>query len=194
MPLVIGASDVVRLLTPERALASQERAFRALAAGEADLADKVLLEGDPGIATTLVYAARCDPRAGVAAKLVSVAEDNPGRGLPAVTATVLLTDPATGMVAAVIDGTELTTLRTAAAAALSVRELARPDAEVLAVLGSGVQARAHVRAIAGVRRLSDVRIWSPTAAHREAAARELAAQLRASVRTTSSAEIGRAHV
>lgn len=179
MTLLLSAADVERLLTPDVAIESAERAFRSLALGEADLADKVLFEGVPGVATTLVYAARAAVGAPVAAKLVSVAEDNAGRGLPVVSATVMLSDPVTGLVQAVVDGTRLTTLRTAAASALSVRLLARPDAAVLAVLGSGVQGDAHVRAIRHVRPLSETRVWSPNRERREAAAAELGAEARA---------------
>jgi len=186
--LLVSAEDVRRLLTPERALASQERAFASLARGESDLADKVLLAGEPGGASTLVYAARGRPGAPAAVKLVSVSEGNADRGLPTIVATVFLVDAQTGIVSAMIDGTSLTTVRTAAASALSVKLLARDDARVLAVLGSGVQARAHVRAVAGVRELERVRIWSPNPGHRDAAVAELVAAGHAAEPATSAQE------
>ena len=179
MTLVLSAADVERLLTPDVAIESADRAFRSLALGDADLAEKVLFEGGDGYATSLVYAARASAGAPVATKLVSVSPDNPARGLPLISATVLLTDPVTGLVQAMLDGTSLTTLRTAAASALSVRLLARPESAVLAIIGSGVQARAHVHAIRHGRELADTRIWSPDAAHREACAADLGGEARA---------------
>jgi ornithine cyclodeaminase len=179
MTLVLSAADVERLLTPDVAIESADRAFRSLALGDADLAEKVLFEGGDGYATSLVYAARASAGAPVATKLVSVSPDNPERGLPLISATVLLTDPVTGLVQAMLDGTSLTTLRTAAASALSVRLLARPESAVLAIIGSGVQARAHVHAVRHGRELVDTRIWSPDAAHREACAADLGGEARA---------------
>jgi ornithine cyclodeaminase len=179
MTRVLAAADVERLLTPDVAIASAERAFRSLALGEAQLAEKILFEGDGTFATSLVYAARAALGAPVTTKLVSLSPDNPSRGLPLISATVLLTDPVTGLVQAMLDGTSLTTLRTAAASALSVRLLARPESAVLAVIGSGVQARAHVRAIREVLDLTDTRIWSPDAGRRAAAAAELGGEVRA---------------
>jgi len=179
MTLVLSAADVERLLTPDVAIESADRAFRSLALGDADLAEKVLFEGGDGYATSLVYAARASAGAPVATKLVSVSPDNPERGLPLISATVLLTDPVTGLVQAMLDGTSLTTLRTAAASALSVRLLAGPESAVLAIIGSGVQARAHVHAIRHGRELVDTRIWSPDAAHREACAADLGGEARA---------------
>jgi len=64
-----------------------------------------------------------------------------------------------------MDGRFITEVRTAAASAVSVKYCARPDAAVLAVLGSGVQARSHVQALSHVRKLREIRAWSPTADH-----------------------------
>src|SRR5581483_5024994 len=59
----------------------------------------------------------------------------------------------------------ITEMRTAAVSAVSVRHMAREDASVLAIVGSGVQARSHVAALTHVRQFRDIRAWSPTAAH-----------------------------
>jgi ornithine cyclodeaminase/alanine dehydrogenase-like protein (mu-crystallin family) len=91
-------------------------------------------------------------------------------------AVVTVLDPVTGRLAAVMDGTTVTTLRTAAAGAVAVDALAGPDTADLAVLGSGTQALAHARAIARVRDLKSLRLWSPTPRHRARAAETLAAE------------------
>jgi alanine dehydrogenase len=105
--------------------------------------------------------------AAVGAKLVTVYHDNHLLGLPSHLATIVLLDPATGARLAVVDGRYITEARTAAVSAVSVRHLARPDAGVLALVGSGVQAGSHLEAIGCVRSLREVRVWSPTPAHRE---------------------------
>ena len=114
------------------------------------------------------------------AKLVSVVPRNAERGLDTHLAAISLFDVHTGELLAVMDGRWITEIRTAAVSAVSVRYLARPDAEVLAILGSGVQARSHLRAMAEVRRFREIRAWSPTADHLRRFARETGAHASAS--------------
>jgi ornithine cyclodeaminase len=87
---------------------------------------------------------------------------------------------------ALIDGTEITAVRTGACSALSVRLLARADASVLAVLGTGVQARSHARAVVRVRPISEVRVAGRDPRKADALAAELAAELGLPVRTLGS--------
>jgi len=72
----------------------------------------------------------------------------------------------------VLDGRFITEARTAAVSAAATRALARENASVLAILGSGVQAHSHLEAISLVRALSEVRVWSPNPQHRHAFAEE----------------------
>ncbi|MDX1384899.1 MAG: hypothetical protein R3190_14700 [Thermoanaerobaculia bacterium] len=100
----------------------------------------------------MMPAALDDPPA-VGAKLVTVYERNHDRGLPSHLATIVLLDHETGALAALVDGRYITEARTAAVSAVSARHLARPDASILAVIGSGVQARSHLDALRHVRPL-----------------------------------------
>jgi len=102
-------------------------------------------------------------------------------------ATIVLLDHATGALAAVMDGRYITEARTAAVSAVSVKHLARPDATVLGILGTGVQARSHLEAIRHVRPLTDVRVWSPTDGHRERFVAEMRAATGLAVRGAASA-------
>jgi thiomorpholine-carboxylate dehydrogenase len=90
---------------------------------------------------------------------------------------ILLFRPDTGEPLAVMDGRLITEMRTAAVSAAVTKYLAAPDARVLALLGSGVQAHAHLHALARVRSFDEVRVWSRTAAH----AKRFAAQNNAEV-------------
>lgn len=92
------------------------------------------------------------------AKLVSVFPENSAYGLPGHQALLALFDAGTGTPVAILDATLLTAERTAAVSAAATGALARQDARVLAVLGTGVQAEAHVRAVRRVRRFSEVRL------------------------------------
>ena len=105
-------------------------------------------------------------------KLLTYNAANAARGLPVYFTTVHLFRAATGEPLAIMDGTALTEMRTAAVSAAAVKLLAKRDARVLAVLGSGVQARAHVAALRVVRPFTDLRIWSRTPSNAEALARD----------------------
>jgi len=95
------------------------------------------------------------------AKLVTVCAGNAARGLDTHQAIIVMLDPATGVAEAILDARYITEVRTAAVSAVSTRRLAREDAKVLGILGSGVQARSHLKALALVRTFREVRAWSP---------------------------------
>src|SRR3712207_6561733 len=76
-------------------------------------------------------------------------------------ATILLFKPETGEPLVTMDGRLITEMRTAAVSAVATQHLARSDASVLAIIGSGVQARSHLEALRLVRAFREVRVWSP---------------------------------
>lgn len=100
--------------------------------------------------------------AGVGVKLVTLTPDNPAAGLPFIGAVYVLFDAVTQQPAAVLDGAELTARRTAAVSALATRYLAGTGARRLAVVGAGVQARAHVEAMRAVRPVEEVVVIART--------------------------------
>jgi ornithine cyclodeaminase len=172
------------------AFASQDEAFRALAAGEAELSDKFFLEGDGTVPTVFAYGARASLTGPACVRVACVGGlDNHRRGLPELDAVIVVTDAETGLVRALVDGVAFTLIRTAAAAAVAVEHLARRDACRLALFGSGPQADACALAIARVRHLTSVAVWSPRPARRAAAAERIRAGLDsgATVRVATSA-------
>jgi ornithine cyclodeaminase/alanine dehydrogenase-like protein (mu-crystallin family) len=94
-------------------------------------------------------------------KLVTVCAGNEKLGLETHQAIIVMLDPKTGVTLAILDGRYITEARTAAVSAVSARLLAREDAAVLAIIGSGVQARSHHEALRLVRKFREVRAWSP---------------------------------
>jgi ornithine cyclodeaminase/alanine dehydrogenase-like protein (mu-crystallin family) len=119
------------------------------------------------------------------AKLVCVYPGNAARGLHTHLAMIQLFRSDTGEPLAAIDGRLITELRTAAVSALATKTLAPASTPVLAVLGSGVQARAHIRALRLIRQFEELRIWSRTPAHAERLVEEVggkAVALEAAVR------------
>ncbi|MGC2204234.1 MAG: ornithine cyclodeaminase family protein [Stellaceae bacterium] len=101
------------------------------------------------------------------AKLVSFYPGNAGTNVPTHLAMILLFRPDTGEPLAAIDGRLITEMRTAAVSAAVTKYLTAPGARVLALLGSGVQAHAHLQALSQVRAFDEVRVWSRTIAHAE---------------------------
>jgi thiomorpholine-carboxylate dehydrogenase len=113
---------------------------------------------------------------GLGIKIVTFYATNAERGIPTHMATIFLVDPETGTPLAVMDGRLITEMRTAAVSAAATKLLAAPDAKVLAILGSGVQARSHVEALRLVRSFEEIRVWSPTREHAERFAKEFGAK------------------
>src|ERR1700754_1056463 len=147
--------EVEAALDEAAVLDAVSAAFQALSAGAVESVPRSGVAGDGG--TVLMMAGR---KAGspVAVKLVAVFNGNPALGLEPHQAVICLLDATTGRALALMDGEVITALRTAAGSALSVRALAREDAHVLAIVGSGIQARAHLRLLPLVREFTDIRL------------------------------------
>jgi ornithine cyclodeaminase/alanine dehydrogenase-like protein (mu-crystallin family) len=122
-------------------------------------------------------------------KLVTFYPSNAARGLPTHMATIFLVEPDTGAPLAVMDGRLITEMRTAAVSAVATRLLSAPDARVLAILGSGVQARSHYHALSLVRSFAQVRVWSPTPAHAQRFADEIGATATTAERAVEGADV-----
>jgi ornithine cyclodeaminase len=106
-------------------------------------------------------------------KMVSVFSGNIEQGLPIINALVALIDPVTGLPLAILDGTYLTALRTGAASGAATELLARPDAETVAILGTGVQGRTQLQAVSTVRSIERVLVFDT----REGAAEAFRAEM-----------------
>lgn len=175
--LVMSGAQVEALLDLDGLIDAMASAMADLSAGRACMADRVgvsvpehegLLLAMPGYV----------PSAGVLmSKLVSLFPHNAGGALPTHQAVIVAFDPATGQPMALLDGTAITAMRTGACSALSARLLARRDADVLAIVGTGEQARSHARAMCRVRPIREIRIVGRTYAKAAALATELSQAL-----------------
>lgn len=152
-------------------------AMADVSAGRASMPPRIAAAVEDRDAILAAMPAHLPSLGGLAAKLVTLFPGNAGTALPTHQAVVVVFDAATGAPAALLDGTSITAARTAAGSALSVELLARPDARVLALLGTGVQARSHAAAVTRVRRFGEVRVAGRHRAKAEALAAELAGEL-----------------
>jgi len=126
---------------------------------------------------------------GLGLKAVTFYPSNIERGIPTHMATIFLVDPQTGTPLAIMDGRLITEMRTAAVSAAATKLLASPDAKVLAILGSGVQARSHVEALRLVRRFEEIRVWSPTKEHADQFASEISATAMSAEKAVRGADV-----
>jgi ornithine cyclodeaminase len=174
--LVLTRADVEELLDLEELEDALARAHEELSDGEVSMPPRIAAWADE---TGLLGAMPAYlPSAGLGCKLVTLFPGNTDR--PTHQAAIMLFDPDTGTPIALMDGTYITEARTAGAAALAARLLAREDATILAILGTGAQARAHVLAFASVRDWSEIRIAGRDPAKARALAAELGAVAAAS--------------
>jgi ornithine cyclodeaminase len=190
MPVLLSESDVRAVLSMGELIDAMEAALDRFSSGAAQQPLRTIIDvGAQGNHHALhgVMPALIREPAALGTKLVSVYSANAARGLPTHLATIVLVDPQTGELIAVLDGRYITEARTAAVSAASTRHLAREDARVLAVLGSGVQARSHIEAIARVRALSEIRVWGRDQAHVDALIREMDPRMPATMRAAPSA-------
>ena len=163
---LLTEADVKAVLTMDDLIETMASALRRFSTGRvAQPVRTVISIKDDAFFGTMPALAQ-DPAA-LGAKLVTVFGGNAARGLPSHLASIVLLDPQTGALLALLDGRYITESRTAAVSAVSSRLLARKTAASLAIIGSGVQARSHLEALARVHRLRQVTVWSPSKAHRD---------------------------
>jgi thiomorpholine-carboxylate dehydrogenase len=163
--MYLDEERVGKLLRWDRLIAAMESALAGFSAGRVLQPVRNMLTIEEGKRYLGIMPAVAEDAMG--AKLVSFYPGNAGTGMPTHLAMILLFRPDTGEPLAVMDGRLITEMRTAAVSAAATRRLAAPDGRVLALLGSGVQARAHLQALKLVRHFEEVRVWSRTPEHAE---------------------------
>jgi len=168
--LLLSRAEVESLIDPDALRQAVAAALADLSAGRASMPTRIAAlvpEADALLAAMPAYL----PSAGaLTTKLVSLFPRNTDR--PTHQAVIVAFDPATGTPAALMDGEAITAARTAAGSALSTELLARKDVVTLAILGSGVQARAHLRAVPRVRAFKGIVVATRDASKAQALARE----------------------
>jgi alanine dehydrogenase len=160
--LVLSESQVQSLIDLDELIAALEQAHIQYSTGKAVMPVRLVvpLPQIQGRITSMPGFLSEDRALGM--KVVTYFQDNPKRNLPAILATIMLFSAETGKMIAVMDGGYVTAIRTACASALATKALANPDTPVLGILGAGVQARAHILALTRVRRLSRIKLYSPS--------------------------------
>jgi thiomorpholine-carboxylate dehydrogenase len=173
-PLHLGEQQVRKHLRMEELIPAMEKALVDFSAGKVTQPVRSIITVDPpggffGMMPALTPG-------GLGIKIVTFYATNAERGIPTHMATIFLVDPETGTPLAMMDGRLITEMRTAAVSGAATKLLAPFDSKILAILGSGVQARSHVEALRLVRTFGEIRVWSPTREHAERFAKEFGAK------------------
>jgi alanine dehydrogenase len=186
--LVLSGGEIRALLDLDALIDALAAAMADLSAGRASVPERIAAdvgEADGLLAAMPGYVPSLDA---LVSKLVTLFPGNAGTSVPTHQAVIAVFDPRTGSPTAFLDGTEITDARTGGCSALSARLLAREDARVLAIIGTGVQARSHARAMVRVRPIEEIRVAGRDPARAQALATELDRELAARVRVAGSVE------
>ena len=156
--LYLSRADVERLLDVDAMLDALGHALVVFSSGTASVPPRTAARvGDLGLMGAM---AGYVPGVALEVKLVSVFPGNDHHGLPSHQALITLFDEKNGSPLAVMDGTYITAIRTGGTAAVAARALARDDAQVLAILGAGVQGASHLETFTRVRDFKEIRVAS----------------------------------
>ncbi len=172
--------DLTRLLTQEKMVSTMEQALEAHAAGALIAPPRFSVDTPRG---GLVFTAGAETERAQA--LGFRVYDTFASASTERTQLVAVYDSETGAFRGLVAGILLGALRTAAINAVAIKHMARPDARVLGVLGSGFQARRQVRAALAVRAFEEILVYSPTTDHAGAFATEMSASLDVPVAVTA---------
>lgn len=156
---LFSAADVRQALPMAEAITGMKAGYAQLSAGQAQAplrSHLTVTDQD----STLIMPFYAPDGGALGLKIVSIFNSNPPRGYPLIHAMVLVVDTATGRPQALIEGSALTAIRTGAASGAATDMLARPDAAIVAVFGSGVQARRQLEAVCTVRPIKQVLVYS----------------------------------
>lgn len=187
--LVLSARDVHALLGHAECADAMRAALIALQAGQAQQPLRTVLRpaGAAGLVALMPSYLQDDGQGSYGLKAICVTPSNPAAGLDAHQGIVLLSSGPTGEPLALLNASAVTEIRTAAVSVVATGLLARKDADVLAVIGTGVQARSHIEALSAARRLAEIRIAGRDLASAERFAASLGHEVHAAVRACPSA-------
>jgi ornithine cyclodeaminase len=157
--LLINKEDIKKVFSMKDAIEADKKAFELYSCGKTNVPLRTNINIPKAGGQCLFMPAYVDGINSVGVKIISVFPGNVKKGKPTVPATMVLLDGTTGEVCAIINGTYLTQMRTGAAAGAATDILARKDAKIGALFGTGGQAGAQLEAMLAVRNLECVRVF-----------------------------------
>ena len=159
-PLFVNKEKIAMLLPMKECIEVMEKMFRSLAAGEClqPLRNIMKLPGNSGLLGMMP--GHADKLGVMGIKVITVFHANSEAGLPSHQGIVMLFDAKHGQPLMLFDALEITAIRTAAASAVATKLLSRENSPILAIIGSGEQAKRHIEAMLLVRNIKKINLWS----------------------------------
>ncbi|HHF7345279.1 TPA: ornithine cyclodeaminase family protein [Legionella feeleii] len=173
---LLSLAEVKQSITMEQAIAAMERAFIQLAKQEVKLPLRTGIPVAEENALTLTMPAYLASDKTLGLKVASIFPNNPAKNKPSITGFIMLLDATTGEPKVLMDAAYLTALRTGAVSGLATKYFARDDASHVAIIGSGPQAFTQLEAVAAVRNIKRVSLWSRNQENAEKLAKKIAYQ------------------
>lgn len=158
--LILSQKDILKISDIKKSIQAVERVFAQFARGKVQMPPKMYLDLKKYNGDFRAMPSYVEGIEACALKWVNVHPDNCKRGLATVMATIILSDPKTAYPLSIMDGTLITSLRTAAAGAVAAKYLARKGSSTVALIGCGVQAKSQLEALNVLFKLKSVKAWS----------------------------------
>lgn len=186
--LVLSERDVRNLLEIEALIDVLERAHVEFSTGKAVMPVRLVMPLREIQGRITAMPGYLGDSNALGMKVVTAFQENPRRGLPAILAAIHLYDTETGKLAAIMDGTYITAMRTACVSAMATKALANSETPILGILGAGVQAASHIRALCKIRSVGQIKVYSPSGKSALKLKEEFEPALRAKIENVSRAE------
>ncbi|HAR0197104.1 TPA: ornithine cyclodeaminase family protein [Enterococcus faecium] len=187
--LFLKKEDIIKSFSMREAIDADKKALSLYSAGKASVPLRTNIDVPKSNGQSLYMPAYVEGGEGaLGVKIVSVYPENLKKNLPSVPATMIVLDPETGMVSACLDGTYLTQLRTGAVQGAATELLAREDAKIGALIGTGGQAQSQLEAMLTVRKLEEVRIFDIDFDRASRFAEEMMQQFSVTMRPTKTSQ------
>ena len=157
--IILNKEEMKRAVTMKEAVNLASEALRLYTTGKSNIPLRTGINIEKSNGNALFMPGYVDEIHAAGIKIVSIFPNNHKIGLPAVPASMILLDANTGVVSAVMDGTYLTQLRTGAVAGCATELLSRKDSKIMALIGTGGQAKAQVEAVLSVRNIEEIKVF-----------------------------------
>ena len=181
MVLVLSREDIASVLEMDDVIDAVERAFVDFAKGKAKMPPRSIMDFPENDGWVGIMSAAIETAGSIGTKVVTVFKNNAGKSMPTTMATILLNDASTGEPLAIMEAGLITAMRTGAASAIATKYLARKDSHVVGLFGAGIQAKYQLFGVSRVRKVGNVKQYTPTKARQKKFAEEMEKEIGAKI-------------
>ena len=181
MVLVLSREDIASVLEMDDVIDAVERAFVDFAKGRAKMPPRSIMDFPENDGWVGIMSAAIETAGSIGTKVVTVFKNNARKSMPTTMATILLNDASTGEPLAIMEAGLITAMRTGAASAIATKYLARKDSHVVGLFGAGIQAKYQLFGVSRVRKVGNVKQYTPTKARQKKFAEEMEKEIGAKI-------------